>query len=93
MSFNEGANVSSFNAIVGQGTRPASEFKPHPRNAREHPAEQYEALKASITADGFRSPIIVNRRTGYMIDFLCVTAEGVWHVEVESEEEGVRIAN
>lgn len=27
-----------------------------------------------------------------LIDFLCVTAEGVWHVEVESEEEGVRIA-
>lgn len=28
-----------------------------------------------------------------LIDFLRTSADGVWHVEVESEEEGVRIAN
>lgn len=56
------------NAIVGQGTKPATEFRPHPKNAREHPAKQYEVLKASIEEDGFRAPIIENRRTGFMID-------------------------
>lgn len=56
------------NAIVGQGTKPATEFRPHPKNAREHPAKQYEVLKESIEQDGFRAPIIENRRTGFMID-------------------------
>lgn len=56
------------NRIVGHGVRPASEFKPHPRNARKHPRRQKEAVKGSLNELGWVAPVIENVRTGYLLD-------------------------
>jgi ParB-like chromosome segregation protein Spo0J len=46
----------------------ASELKPHPRNARIHPAVQKLAVKESLETIGWVQDILVNRRTGFMLN-------------------------
>ena len=45
-----------------------SELKPHPHNFRKHPKKQRVALKRSLAEFGFVVPIVVNKRTGFMLD-------------------------
>lgn len=40
----------------------------NPLNARRHPPEQRNALRASLDELGWIAPVIVNKRTGYMVD-------------------------
>ena len=40
---------------------------PHPDNPNSHPQGQIEALCEVIRANGWRSPIVVSRRSGYII--------------------------
>lgn len=56
------------NRIVGQGEKPASEFKPHPENWRTHPEMQKLALKGALDEVGWVQNVIVSSRTGNLID-------------------------
>lgn len=56
------------NRIVKLDYIPANELLAHPLNARRHPAEQREALRGSLATLGYYDAVIVNQRTGYLID-------------------------
>lgn len=46
--------------------RPIGDLKPDPRNARTHPKQQIEQLRASILQFGFTNPVLVDE-TGVLI--------------------------
>jgi len=48
--------------------QPPDSFVPHPRNARRHPEKQIAALTESINRVGWIDPVIVNERTGLMLN-------------------------
>ncbi len=50
------------------GVRAADQFLANPSNPRIHPQKQRDAVAASIDTLGMISPVVVNRRTGYLID-------------------------
>jgi len=56
------------NRIVDYGTRPASEFIANPKNWRTHPENQRKAVRGSLNELGWVDTVIVNRRTGYLVD-------------------------
>lgn len=56
------------NRIVGHGVKPASQFLPHPLNARKHPQRQRDAVNASLTELGWIQTVIENIRTGHTLD-------------------------
>lgn len=62
------ADTTWRNRIVAHGKQPADQFMANPRNWRTHPQAQREAMKASLTEVGWVAPVIVNRRTGYVVD-------------------------
>jgi ParB-like chromosome segregation protein Spo0J len=43
------------------------ELKPNPRNPNHHPAGQIELLKKIIRENGWRNPITVSARSGYIV--------------------------
>lgn len=46
---------------------PTAELRPHPKNPNEHPAFQVELLAKVIQAAGWRSPVTVSNRSGFVI--------------------------
>lgn len=44
-----------------------TELKFHPDNANVHPAEQIERLASILEYQGFRTPIIISKRSGYVV--------------------------
>ena len=56
------------NRIVDHGVRPASEFTANPKNWRVHPMNQRAAVEGSLNELGWIDTVIVNRRTGYLVD-------------------------
>jgi len=56
------------NRIVDQGVRPASEFLANPKNWRTHPQAQRAAVEGSLNELGWIDTVIVNRRTGFLVD-------------------------
>ena len=81
------------NRIVGQGTKPASQFMANPKNWRTHPQAQKDALHGALNEVGWVAPVIENVRTGMLVD----GHERVWqalqngdaevpYVEVELDE-------
>jgi DNA modification methylase len=56
------------NRIVRYGTEDPSKLVPHPKNWRKHPAKQQEALSAALGEIGWVQDIIINERTGRMLD-------------------------
>lgn len=56
------------NRIVRTGVRPAKEFLGHPDNYRIHPHTQEEALVGVLGKIGWVQDVIVNARTGYLVD-------------------------
>ncbi len=56
------------NRIVGAGTEDPKKLIPHPKNWRKHPKGQAEALEGAIEEIGWIQDIIINQRTGRMID-------------------------
>jgi hypothetical protein len=56
------------NRIVGEGMVAAGELVPHPQNWRKHPANQAGALGKTLDGVGWVQRVIVNRRTGRMLD-------------------------
>jgi len=63
-----GDKVGWQNRIVDHGTRPASEFVANPKNWRTHPVSQRAAVEGSLNELGWIDTVIVNRRTGYLVD-------------------------
>ena len=56
------------NRIVGEGEQPASQFVANPANWRVHPQNQRDAMRGALNEVGWVQRVIVNRRTGYLID-------------------------
>lgn len=56
------------NRIVGHGEQPASQFLANPNNWRVHPQSQRDALHGALNEVGWVQQVIVNRRTGYLVD-------------------------
>lgn len=56
------------NRIVGEGEVAAGELVAHPQNWRKHPKEQAAQLQAGLGGVGWVQRVIVNRRTGRMLD-------------------------
>lgn len=46
---------------------PIKDLKPNPKNRNKHPEEQIERLMDLIKYQGFRNPIIVSNRTGFVV--------------------------
>lgn len=65
------------NKIVGQGEKPASEFKFNPNNWRTHSSQQAETLKAILGEVGWVQRVIVNRVTGNLVDGHARVAEAL----------------
>ena len=79
-----------------QELRPIGELKAHPKNPNQHPERQVELLAKIIEATGWRSPIVVSKRSGYITKghgrLLAAVRAGFSEVPVdlqdyESEEE------
>ena len=54
--------------IIGAGEESPDQLLANPANWRGHPAAQREALAAVLDEVGFVAPVIVNQRTGRLID-------------------------
>lgn len=56
------------NRIVGYGEETPDQLIANPRNWRIHPTFQQAALKGSLTQLGWIQDVIVNKRTGFVLD-------------------------
>ena len=89
------------NRIVGSGEEQLDQIMFNPRNWRIHPLSQQDALKGVLEEVGWVQQVIVNKRTGNLIDghLRCQLAarEGattipVVYVDVSEEEEALVLA-
>lgn len=53
---------------MGEGVQPASQFMANPSNWRVHPQAQRDAMRGALNEVGWVQRVIVNRRTGYLLD-------------------------
>ena len=60
--------MSFKNAIIQYSQKRADEFTAHPLNPRLHPQHQRDVINSSLNRFGWVSPVIVNIRTGNLID-------------------------
>lgn len=56
------------NRIVGTGEVAPAEIEPHLLNWRRHPTDQRRALLGALGEVGWVQPVVVNRRTGRLVD-------------------------
>lgn len=86
------------NRIIGSGEEPLDQIQFNPRNWRVHPLNQQNALKGVLDEVGWVQEVIVNKRTGNLIDghLRCQLAarEGaktipVKYVDLSEEEEAL----
>lgn len=56
------------NRIVGQGHERPDQLLAHPLNWRGHPIEQQNAVERLLETVGWIQQVIVNRRTGHVLD-------------------------
>lgn len=56
------------NRIVGEGTERPGDLLANPRNWRIHPREQQEALSSVLNGVGLVQRVVVNERTGFVVD-------------------------
>jgi ParB-like chromosome segregation protein Spo0J len=89
------------NRIVGSGEESLDQIQFNPRNWRVHPLNQQNALKGVLEEVGWVQEVIVNKRTGNLIDghLRCQLAarEGaktipVKYVDLSEEEEALVLA-
>jgi DNA modification methylase len=70
--------------------RPTADLKPHPRNPNTHPKEQIDIFAKIVRATGWRSPIVVSARSGFVIKghgkLLVAQALGCAEVPVDIQE-------
>jgi len=95
-------SVAFENQIVRWDLVPADQLLANPKNYRRHPAPQREALVGSLKELGMIAPVLVNLRTGYLIDgharveeIMSVDPERpvpVAYVDISPEQEAKAIA-
>lgn len=56
------------NRIVGAGEEPPDQLLANPRNWRVHPKGQQDALAGALDEVGWVTGVIVNRRSGCVVD-------------------------
>ena len=56
------------NRIVGSGEESPTALMPNPRNWRLHPPDQQRALAGQMNEVGWVAQVLVNRRTGRLVD-------------------------
>lgn len=56
------------NRIIGSGSEAPEQLLANPRNFRRHPAHQQNALKGVLEQVGWVQDVIVNQRTGFLVD-------------------------
>lgn len=87
--------------IVGHGEEAPDQLLANPRNWRVHPKAQQDALEGMLDQVGWVQDVVVNRRTGYLVDgHLRVavaisrgeTAVPVVYVDLSPEEESLVLA-
>jgi len=87
--------------IVGQGQEAPDQLLANPRNWRMHPKTQLDALAGVLSEVGWVQNIIVNQRTGYVIDgharIALAISRGepsvpVVYVDLDENEEGIILA-
>lgn len=87
--------------IVEFGEVAPDQLLANPLNARRHPGAQRDALRASLDEIGWVAPVIVNRRTGRMVDGHARVEEAlsaglatvpVVTIDVSEDEERVMLA-
>ena len=98
---NEGDLGKIKNRIIGSGEEQLDQIMFNPRNWRIHPLSQQDALKGVLEEVGWVQQVIVNKRTGNLIDghLRCQLAarEGaktipVVYVDVSEDEEALVLA-
>lgn len=89
------------NRIVGEGTEDPTVLMPNPKNWRLHPKEQLNALSSILEKVGWVQRIIVNKRTGHLVDghlrvaLACKTKQKsvpVVYVDLSEQEEELVLA-
>jgi DNA modification methylase len=89
------------NRIVGHGEEDPASLVPNPLNWRTHPARQREALRGSLDSVGWVQQVVVNRRTGRVVDGHARIAEAIQrgeavvpalYVDLSPEEEAQVVA-
>lgn len=89
------------NRIVGSGEERPDQLLANPANWRIHPRNQQEALKGSLESVGWVQQVMVNKRTGYVVDgharvALALTRDEptvpVLYVDLEPDEEALVLA-
>lgn len=89
------------NRIVGDGDADPAELIANPRNWRTHPDNQRAALTAVLGRVGWVQKVVVNRRSGFVVDGhlrVAVAVERgeaslpVVYVDLDDEEEGIILA-
>ncbi len=56
------------NRIVGQGEEKPDQLLANPKNWRAHPKGQQEALEGALSEVGWVQQVVVNQRSGHLID-------------------------
>jgi hypothetical protein len=89
------------NRIVGHGEEAPDQLLANPRNWRIHPKAQQDALAGVLDEVGWVQTVIVNKRTGFVIDGHLRVAAAISHgdatipvtyVDLSEEEEGEILA-
>lgn len=89
------------NRIVGSGEEAPDQLLANPANWRVHPGHQQEALAGVLSEVGWVQQVIVNRRTGHLIDGHLRVALAmrrneptvpVLYVDLDPEEEALVLA-
>ncbi len=89
------------NRIVGSGTEDPSQLLANPANWRLHPKAQQDALRGSLDTVGWVQQVMVNQRTGFVVDGHARVEEAltrheptvpVLYVDLSPEEEAIVLA-
>lgn len=90
------------NRIVSHGSEEPSQLLAHPSNWRIHPKNQQDALSGVLNEIGWIQSVIVNQRTGFVIDGHLRVALAISHnepeipvvyVDLSDEEEALALAS
>lgn len=89
------------NRIVGSGEEPPDQLLANPVNWRRHPVSQRAALRGSLGTVGWVQQVLVNKRTGHVVDGHARVEEAltlheptvpVLYVDLDPEEEALVLA-
>ena len=90
------------NRITGHGEEAPDQLLAHPSNWRNHPKAQREALRAVLDTVGYVAQVIVNQRTGHLVDGHLRVEEALSHgqpaipvvyVDLSEDEERLVLAS